>query len=85
MINLGDLLKLSDKKSYVVASKANKDDKEYYYLVDIDNPKLSMVCYLKDGSLVVVEDKNECKEVIVQLAENAKKTAIQFGLMNNSN
>ena len=53
-MKINDIVKLDDNNEYVVVSKINYENKNYYYLADINN--LNNVLFL-------YEDKDELKEV----------------------
>lgn len=55
-INNKDILTLDDNNEYVVVSKANYDNKIYYYLVDIANDKNIKFCYIYEDNLIEVSD-----------------------------
>jgi hypothetical protein len=57
-INIKDILTLSDNNDYVVVSKANYENKTYYYLIDkLDSGKI-LFCYQDNDELVEVRDKD---------------------------
>ena len=51
-MEIKDVLTLEDNNKYVVASKINYEGKEYYYLVDINNPSNLMFCYNENDTMV---------------------------------
>ena len=57
-MEIKDVLTLDDHKDYVIASKTKYEGKDFYYLVEIDNPGNLMFCYEENGDLVVSKDKN---------------------------
>ena len=56
-INIKDILTLSDKNKYVVVSKAFYENRDYLYLMDINNNTNIKFCYLDNDELVESEDK----------------------------
>ena len=56
-MEIKDVLTLEDNNKYVVASKINYEGKEYYYLVDINNPSNLMFCYNENDTMVELDDK----------------------------
>ena len=58
IINIKDILRLNDNNQYVVVSKANYENKIYYYIVDNNDPKNLKFCYEDGNELVEIEDKN---------------------------
>ena len=77
MFEIGSLLELTDKNEYVVVSRAEKDGKTYYYLMDKNN--FSNVQFLveeKTGDKIFlkeIEDTNVLEQVYPLLLENGKK------------
>jgi len=56
-IDIKDILKLDDDNEYVVVNKVIYNNKNYYYLIDMDDPDNLMFCYEDNGDLVKVDDK----------------------------
>lgn len=66
-IEIEDVLTLDDDKDYVVVSKTNVDDINYYYLIeDSDNPSV-MFCYEDKDELVDITDSEKIKKIIPHL------------------
>lgn len=66
-IEYQDIITLSDKNKYVVASKVNYNESKYVYLVDInDNSNLKFAEIEKDNSLSEL-DSDRDEELIKQL------------------
>ena len=57
-MDIRDVITLSDDNKYVIASKINYLNINYYYLADINNPSNLMFCYEDKDELVEVTDKN---------------------------
>lgn len=74
MINITDILTLDDNNKYVVVSKVNYENKNYYYLVDINNKENLMFCYEENDQLVELNNKNISKKIIPLFIEEASKT-----------
>lgn len=76
-INIKDVLTLSDNNKYVVVSKANYENRTYYYLANIDeenNTIRDLVIYYEDGNDFVEENsENVVKNLLPLFYENAKK------------
>lgn len=76
MINNKDILTLSDGNQYGVVSKTIKDNKTYYYLVDINDNSNIKFCYedktQNQIKLVEIEDKDLIKELMLSFFENIK-------------
>ena len=56
-IDIKDVLTLSDKNKYVVVSKINYENKNYYYLVDVNSNINIKFCYEDGEELVELNDK----------------------------
>ena len=56
-INVMDVLTLSDKNKYVVANKAFYGDKDYLFLIDLNNKKNVKFCYQRNDEIVESTDK----------------------------
>ena len=71
-INIGDILTLDNNIEYVVVSKANFNNKEYYYLV---NKTLNDVkfCYQDGEELVELNDKELITKLLPLFTVEAKK------------
>ena len=66
-IEYQDIITLSDKNKYVVASKVKYNDSKYVYLVDInDNTNLKFAEIEKDNSLSELDNFRD-EELITQL------------------
>ena len=64
IINITDVLTLSDNNEYVVVSKTNYDSIEYYYLIDKNNDANVKFCYLDNDELVELDDKELTTKLI---------------------
>lgn len=64
IINITDVLTLSDNNEYVVVSKTNYDSIEYYYLIDKNNDANVKFCYLDNDELVELGDKELTTKLI---------------------
>ena len=63
--NRGDLLTLSDKRKYAVVETKNLNEKNYIYLIDMDDyTNVRFVEYNGDTKLVEVNDMNLIKELM---------------------
>lgn len=74
MIDIGDILTLSDGNEYLVTNKAKRKGKKYYLLVceeDLSNIKF---CYEdkkgKDILIVEVDDKKLIRELMLRFTKN---------------
>ena len=67
MIEYQDIITLSDNNKYVVASIVTYNNKEYVYLVDInDNNNLIFAEIEKSGNLSIIDQTSE-KELLNEL------------------
>ena len=60
-INYGNIITLSDKKEYAVAGIANYNNFDYVYLVDINDHTNMKFAWLKENSVVVLDNKLDYK------------------------
>jgi hypothetical protein len=58
MININDTLTLDDNCEYVVLSKANLNNLEYYYLINLKDKNEVKICYFNGEDLIESFDKN---------------------------
>ena len=56
-INIKDLLLLDDDNEYVVVSKVNYENKNYYYLIDKNDLTNIKFCYEETDKLIELNDK----------------------------
>ena len=71
-IDIKDVLTLSDKNKYVVVSKINYENKNYYYLVDVNSNINIKFCY-EDGEELVEFDDKELTTKLLPLFLQASK------------
>lgn len=74
-IDIKDIITLDDDIEYVVASKINYKNKNYYYLIDINDNTNIKFCYEEDKYLVLSEDK-ELNTLLLPLFFKEGYTAI---------
>jgi len=76
-IDIMDIVTLSNNNKYVVISKATYENKNYYYLANIDeenNMVKDLLVFYEDGKDFVEESSEEILTNLVPLLfENAKK------------
>lgn len=72
MIDIKDTIALSDNNEYVVVSKANYNDKVYYYLIDKNNSGNIMFCYQDDNQMVELTDKDLIVKLLPLFLKEAK-------------
>ena len=69
-INKKDLLTLDDGNEYVVVSKVSYKNREYYYIVNINDNSVIKFCYLDRDQLVELNDGTLVKELLPLLKNN---------------
>ena len=74
MIDIKDLLRLSDGNQYCVVSKTVKDNIVYYYLVDVKDNSNIKFCY-EDKTpnqidLVEIDDERLIRRLLISFANN---------------
>ena len=76
MIEIKDIVTLSDNNEYGIVSKVTKDNTTYYYLVDINDNSNIKFCYedTSNGILELVEinDAEFIKNLIILFNNNIK-------------
>ncbi len=73
IINIKDTLLLNDNNEYVVISKINYDNKNYYYLLDKNNNSNVKFCYEDNEELVEMNDKELTTKLLPLFVEAAQK------------
>lgn len=71
-IDILDVVKLEENKQYVVASKVTRNNKNYFQLANIKNPKDVMICYQDNNELVEIHDKELISLLIPLFIKNLK-------------
>lgn len=78
MINIKDILVLDDENEYVVVSKANYNDKIYYYIINNNDNRDFKFCYQENDELVEIEDDKLIKELIPLFFNSVKEVLIDL-------
>lgn len=78
MINIKDSLVLDDDNEYVVVSKVNYNNKEYYYILDKYNSNNYKFCYLENDELVEINDDELIKKLLPLLLNNVKNVIMDL-------
>lgn len=73
MIEITNLVTLSDDNEYVVVSKTVYNNVTYYYLVDINNNKNIKFLYQDNDELVEIEDDELIKRLLPLFLEEIKE------------
>lgn len=77
MINIKDTLVLDDDNEYVVVSKANYNDKIYYYIINNKYNSDFKFCYQENDELVEIEDDKLIKELIPLFFNGVKEVLFE--------
>lgn len=72
-INIKDTLTLDDNNEYVVVSKLNYENKNYFYLLDKNNNDNVKFCYEDNEELVEIDDKELTTKLLPLFVEIAQK------------
>ena len=72
IINIKDTLTLDDNNEYVVVSKVNADNRNYFYLIDKNDNSNVKFCYQDNDELVELNDKELVTRLLPLFVENAK-------------
>ena len=72
MINIGDILVLSDKNEYIVISEVNYNEKDYFYLTNKNNNEIKF-CYLDEDELVEINDETLITNLLPLFLDKAQK------------
>ena len=83
-IDIKDILKLDDNNEYVVVGKVSFENKNYYYLIDMEDSENLMFCYEDNGDLVEVKDK-ELTAKLLPLFLDKSNDIINVLMKENSN
>lgn len=73
IINIKDTLTLDDGNQYVVVSKVNYDNKNYYYLLNKDDLKDVKFCFEDNDELVEISDKDLIIKLLPLFVESSQK------------
>ncbi len=74
MIDIKDIITLDDNCEYVVSSKAEYGNKQYFILTNINNNEDIKICYLDDDDMVLVTDNNTFSKLLPLFYKNVKET-----------
>ena len=72
IINIKDTLTLDDNNEYVVVSKVNADNRNYFYLIDKNDNANVKFCYQDNDELVELNDKELVTRLLPLFVENVK-------------
>ncbi len=70
IIEINDILSLSDKNEYVVVKKTCYHNVTYYYIADIYNPKNIKFCYIENDELIEIKDSQLILTLIAKFKDN---------------
>jgi len=71
LINVKDVIKLKDDNEYVVISKVNYENRNYYYMIDINNNQNLLYCYEENGKFIEINNHQLLKRLIPLFLKNA--------------
>lgn len=63
-IDIKDTITLSDDNKYIVASKTKRNEKNYYYLVDINNNSNIKFCEEDNNELIEIDNQEIIQNLI---------------------
>jgi len=75
IIDIKDILTLSDNNKYIVVSKINYENKNYYYLIDVNSERNVKFCY-QDGEELVELNNKELTTKLLPLFFQASKESL---------
>ena len=83
-MKIRDIITLDDNNKYLIVSKLYYNNKDYYYLVDINNPQNLLFCYEDKQNLVELisfkkEEDKEKKDKNFVIFKNKIKTLFKYG------
>lgn len=78
MINIKDTLVLDDDNEYVVVSKANYNDKTYYYIINNNDNSDFKFRYQENDELVEIENDKLIKVLIPLFFNSVKDVSIDL-------
>lgn len=73
IINIKNILTLDDNNEYVVISKINYNNKNYYYLLNKNNNDIPKFCYEDNDELVEINDRDLIAKLLPLFVEVAQK------------
>lgn len=73
IINIKDVLTLDDDNEYVVVSKVNYDNKDYFYLLDKNDATNVKFCYYDNDELVEINNSDLIVKLLPLFVETSKK------------
>ncbi len=73
IIEESNVLTLSDGNEYVVVLKINKDNLNYFFLIDTNNDSNVKFCYQDNDELVEIEEPNKIRDLVMVFGERAKQ------------
>ena len=84
-IDIKDVITLDDNNEYVVVNKVNYNDKNYYYLIDMEDSENLMFCYEDNGDLVEVNDKELTAKLLPLFLEKSNDIINELMKENSNN
>ena len=84
-IDIKDVITLDDNNEYIVVNKVNYNDKNYYYLIDMEDSENLMFCYEDNGDLVEVNDKELTAKLLPLFLEKSNDIINELMKENSNN
>ena len=73
-MDVTDIVKLEDKKEYLVAGKVNHKGKDYMCFVELENQKNVRCCYLDNDEIVFLANEKIDNIILLKLFSQMTKT-----------
>ena len=83
-MNIRNIISLSDNNKYLIVGKVDYENKNHYYLVDINNQENIKFCYEDNGDLVEIESPEIIQKLIPIFGEQAMKEIQRLVEINNN-
>lgn len=79
MLEFGDIITLENDKKYVVAGTCKYKEKNYVYLVNMEEQTNCVLAIVEKDELQEVEDAEEFKEVMPLILDNTDMSIFEEG------
>lgn len=70
-MNINDLVRIKEK-NYMIFSKCNLYDNDYFYLIEVNNPSNKKYCKFKKKKAIFIDDICFIQELMPLFIENVK-------------
>ncbi len=85
MLKYGDVITLDNDKRYVVASTCTYKEKEYAYIVNVDDEYDVFLGEVSNDDFILVDDTNSFKEIMPYILENVDDSLLKYSGDINEN